>query len=63
MNQDLKTDERELIERALERVEKGLAPPSEIYRVEIRPLIDWSRFPRWAQPVDPEMFDGGCHEG
>jgi hypothetical protein len=50
-----------LVELAMERIEKGLAPPQEIYRVQIRRRIDWSQFPEWARPVDPEMFD--CHEG
>jgi hypothetical protein len=52
-----------LIRRAEERMRKGLAPPPEIYRIEYRRCIDWSKFPTWAQPVDPQVFDGCCHEG
>ena len=53
----------ELIELAEQRVRQGLAPPPRIYQIEFRRRIDWSRFPAWAQPVDPEVFNGCCHEG
>ena len=53
----------ELIQFAYERVGRGLAPPPEIYRIEYRRCVDWSKFPPWAQPVDPEVFNGSCHEG
>lgn len=52
-----------LIELARRRVDQGLAPPAEIYRVELRRCIDWTEFPRWARPIDPDMFDRTCHEG
>jgi hypothetical protein len=48
--------------RALERVRRGLAPPAEVYAARNRGRIDWSKFPDWARPSDPEMFEGG-HEG
>jgi hypothetical protein len=48
---------------AFERVSKGLAPPREIYQVPYRNKIDWGRFPDWAKPSDPELFEGSSHEG
>ncbi len=48
---------------ALERTRKGLPPPREIYNVQNRNRIDWSRFPDWARPTDPEAFEGTAHEG
>jgi hypothetical protein len=53
----------DLIARATERMRKGLAPPREIYRAPYRDRIDWSQFPDWARPSDPEMFEGSGHEG
>jgi hypothetical protein len=55
--------EDELIRLAEQRMSHGLAPPPEIYRVENRRRIDWLRFPDWARPVDPQVFQGCCHEG
>jgi len=55
-------DVRDLERRAAERASKGLAPPREIYQMPYRAQIDWARFPEWARPSDPEMFEGG-HEG
>ena len=52
-----------LVELAEKLVSQGLAPPARIYEIEYRRRIDWSRFPAWAWPVDPEIFDGCCHEG
>ena len=52
-----------LIELAENLSRQGFAPPSRIYQVEYRRRIDWSRFPSWARPVNPEDFDGCCHEG
>jgi hypothetical protein len=52
-----------LIKLAEQRMRGGLAPPPEIYRIEYRRRIDWLKFPDWARPVDPELFDGCCHEG
>jgi hypothetical protein len=55
---------KQTLERyALERVQKGLAPPREVYAVPNRGRIDWSRFPDWARPIDPEVFEGCGHEG
>ena len=54
---------RSLEASALERLEKGLAPPREVYDVQNRGRIDWSRVPEWAQPADPESFEGCAHEG
>jgi hypothetical protein len=48
---------------AMERLHKGLAPPREIYDIRNRGRIDWARVPEWAQPADPESFEGCTHEG
>jgi hypothetical protein len=57
-------DELQRLERlAVERVGRGLAPPREIYLVPYRSRIDWTRFPDWARPSDPELFEGCGHEG
>jgi hypothetical protein len=56
-------DVQTLQAKALEQVQKGVAPPKEIYRVPYRNQIDWSKFPAWAQPIDPEIFEGAGHEG
>lgn len=53
----------ELAEVAAVRMRQGFAPPAEVYRVPYRSLINWSDFPDWAQPIDPEAFEGCCHEG
>jgi hypothetical protein len=52
-----------VVRRAEERMAKGLAPPPEIYQATYRNRIDWSRFPDWARPCDPELFEGTGHEG
>jgi hypothetical protein len=52
-----------LIKLAQQRMRQGFAPPPEIYRIEYRGRIDWWQFPDWARPVDPQLFDGCCHEG
>jgi hypothetical protein len=52
-----------LLKLADRRIRQGLAPPPEIYRIEYRRRIDWLQFPDWARPIDPELFDGCCHEG
>jgi hypothetical protein len=54
---------QELERRAANRVRHGLAPPKEIYDATCRSRIDWSRFPEWARPSDPELFEGCAHEG
>lgn len=53
----------ELVNMALERTHKGLSPPKQIYEAPYRDRIDWSKFPDWARPSDPELFEGSCHEG
>jgi hypothetical protein len=53
----------ETLERAaLERARQGLPLPRQVYEAQNRGRIDWSRFPAWARPSDPELFEGG-HEG
>jgi hypothetical protein len=52
-----------LEQEAAERVRKGLPPPRKVYEVQNRNRIDWSRFPDWARPIDPEVFEGCGHEG
>lgn len=54
---------RGLERQASERVRQGLAPPKEIYEAPYRDRIDWSKFPEWARPTDPEVFQGCGHEG
>jgi hypothetical protein len=56
-------DLRRLERVSAERVRKGLAPPPEVYRAPYRTRIDWSQFPDWARPTDPELFEGCGHEG
>jgi hypothetical protein len=48
---------------ALSRASKGLAPPREIYLAPFRDQIDWAKFPDWARPSNPDMFEGCAHEG
>jgi hypothetical protein len=52
-----------LVRCALDRVQKGLPPPRELYDVKYREQIDWLRFPAWTRPSDPEAFTGCAHEG
>ena len=52
-----------LEQAALERVRQGRAPPREVYAVPNRDRINWARFPDWARPSDPELFEGAAHEG
>lgn len=52
-----------LIEATRKQLDNGFAPPAEAYLVQNRHKIDWSQFPEWARPSDPEMFDGCGHEG
>jgi hypothetical protein len=59
-----KPDEVGKLERlAAERVSQGLAPPREVYQSPYRTQIDWGKFPAWARPSDPDMFEGCGHEG
>jgi hypothetical protein len=53
----------DLVHSAQERMRRGFSPPAEIYLVQNRAKIDWSRYPDWARPVDPELFGDSCHEG
>jgi len=48
---------------AFEKVRQGLAPPREIYEAPYRNRIDWLKFPEWARPTDPELFQDCGHEG
>jgi hypothetical protein len=52
-----------LEERVAERIRGGFAPPREIHDVQNRGRVDWSRFPDWARPADPELFEECSHEG
>jgi hypothetical protein len=56
-------DVQGLQRQALERLRKGLAPPSQIYDVRYRNRIDWLAFPAWARPNDPDLYEGCGHEG
>jgi hypothetical protein len=57
------TSRTETLQRqAAERLRQGLAPPREIYEVQNRCRIDWSKVPDWARPSEPELFEG-AHEG
>jgi len=60
---DPREEARRLEQLAAERVSQGLAPPKEIYQVPYRNQINWSKFPEWAKPTDPEVFEGSSHEG
>ena len=54
----------ELVAEAVERrIGEGLSPPAEAYLVQNREKIDWTRYPGWARPADPDMFNGCSHEG
>src|SRR5262249_23036251 len=53
----------DLARRAADRMGKGLAPPPEVYQAPWRSRLDWSKFPEWARPTDPDLFEGSCHEG
>jgi len=52
-----------LVEIAMSRMREGFPPPAEVYLVQNRGKIDWSLCPDWARPVEPDVFDGCCHEG
>ena len=41
----------------------GAGAAAGIYQMPYRNRIDWSEFPDWARPSDPEMFEGTGHEG
>jgi hypothetical protein len=53
----------ELEQLAADRARQGLVPPKEIYEAPYRNKIDWSIFPAWARPSDPELFADCAHEG
>jgi hypothetical protein len=61
--EESKHDFQKLEALALDRVQKGLAPPNEIYRQPCPNRIDWGKYPAWARPIDPEVFEGAGHEG
>jgi hypothetical protein len=42
---------------------KGFAPPREVYLAPYRNQIDWTQFPDWARPSDPDLFEDCSHEG
>jgi hypothetical protein len=48
---------------ALNRLSKGLAPPREVYQAQNLDRINWSLFPEWARPSDPDLFGECPHEG
>jgi hypothetical protein len=58
-----KEETEKLADQAQDRLNRGLAPPREIYDVQNRARVDWSKVPCWAWPSDPELFEGCCHEG
>lgn len=53
----------ELTAVAIARMNQGFAPPPEVYQIQYRSRINWIEFPDWARPINPEAFDGCCHEG
>ncbi len=59
----LPDDLAQLEQLAAARISQGFAPPREIYQLPYRNRIDWARFPEWARPSDPELFEGSAHEG
>jgi hypothetical protein len=54
---------RDLESVALESAYQGRTLPREIYALPFRSQVDWTLFPDWARPVDPEMFQETGHEG
>ena len=60
---DVAAEARRLEQVALDRARQGLVPPREIYAAPYRNRIDWTRFPEWAKPSDPELFADLAHEG
>jgi hypothetical protein len=52
-----------LVALARERMRRGLPPPRDIYKAPYRDRIDWSQFPDWARPSDPDLYEGCAHEG
>jgi hypothetical protein len=58
-----KDDLAEIERLALERVRHGQPVPPALYDVTYRDRVDWFRFPEWARPSDPELFQDCTHEG
>jgi hypothetical protein len=56
-------ESNDVIGRAEKRMRQGLAPPREVYDAGNRDRIDWTRYPDWARPCNPELFEGSGHEG
>jgi hypothetical protein len=54
---------KDLERRALDCARRGVPLPRAVYDVRNRRRIDWSQFPEWARPADPEAFTGSAHEG
>lgn len=48
---------------AFQRSQQGLALPRELYEAPFRSRLDWSRFPSWTWPADPELYEECGHEG
>ncbi len=60
---DVGAEVRQLQQAALECVQRGKVPPRKIYAAPYRRQIDWTKFPDWARPSDPELFADLAHEG
>jgi hypothetical protein len=58
-----KDDLAEIERLALERARQGQPVPPALYDVTYRDRVDWCRFPEWARPSDPELFQDCTHEG
>ena len=58
-----RTESAGLEQLAAERMRQGLPPPREIYALPYRDRMNWSDFPAWARPTDPELFQDCSHEG
>jgi hypothetical protein len=58
-----KNDFEKLESLAFQRAQQGLALPREVYALPFRNWLDWSRFPAWAWPADPDLFNECGHEG
>jgi hypothetical protein len=52
-----------IVTQALELAKQGKSSPELkiLQKLPYRTQVDWTMFPSWAQPVNPEIFL--CHEG